>query len=884
MSQDGLHLSWLELKTPCNVVAMVGGHHSMDHDFLYMIVCYSSEKPRHADTRHTLPSMSATLSTLVPLLQTLVSDPESVIRQHLAFQLLPMSVVCMLEDIGPFQTSVETVLQRSHKKRYNETGYWAVCTTILGYLNTFITDVDVDVRRSASEALAGMALLLRPPEVASHIVRIPLAMISVPPKKATEALQEEYRITACNLLAELAGAAEAGKLDKSIIQTYVLPTILLLAKDPSFRIRRAAVQAMPRVVGGTSLETAKKDILPMFLGLSKDDMYRVRKSTGECLVDMSRSLMLLAPKRIKELRRTTLIPICLRLLQDANKFVRHGMMQFLGPFIASFYPYGSSLDDILPGGTSFESFVFENSGIGAQFFPHASSMVSRLNSSVNVTSSSPTPTPATLNAPEIMVSQLEKLQRALPTFLSSNRLSNLSLTAVVKHRREHPPDEQDLQAIKEQLLKHFCSLSTISTGEDNTDAEMRVYCAYSYPAVVLLLGKDNWEGELKECFLTLINPSHNKAETDDVVVPPLPVKRCLASSLHTVAHILGTDLAVSDVLPIFRQHFLSDTDDSVRLNVIRNFPFFLALLPMNLRIEMLATWSETMKGEDMLGAHKRSVTNPMLLNWRQRDFLARSLPDMLGLANATNIKEYLWPILQMLVLDTVCLVREDAEWSIPLLLRAYCTDNPNTMQMSLVDKKWCSSSCNEVIVWLRETILGIKIKPDDSCTRKSNFGQRQLYCRIVASVGLTLRFGDLSDEEQFMPMSGYSPYQKLSTPERQHLRRLLVQDLLPLALEMKDDRVTNVRLTLMKTLQLMPQDIKELAAVSDVLKQLENEVDTWESFNSGIENQQPKQLAPSKELATEQQGNIRDRIAAYERLAANDTDDPFRDDPFRHAV
>ena len=38
--------------------------------------------------------------------------------------------------------------------------------------------------------------------------------------------------------------------------------------------------------------------------------------------------------------------IAKNLLEDANKFVRYGMMQFLGPLIASFYPLdrGRSVD------------------------------------------------------------------------------------------------------------------------------------------------------------------------------------------------------------------------------------------------------------------------------------------------------------------------------------------------------------------------------------------------------------------------------------------------------------------------------------------------------------------------------------------------------------
>lgn len=58
-----------------------------------------------------------------------------------------------------------------------------------------------------------------------------------------------------------------------------------------------------------------------------------------------------------------------------------------------------------------------------------------------------------------------------------------------------------------------------------------------------------------------------------------------------------------------------------------------------------------------------------------------------------------------------------------------------------------------------------------------------------------------STREEMGGKGSYSSHQSLTAAERKHLRRFLVFDLLPLALEMKEDRVTNVRLTLMKTLQ-----------------------------------------------------------------------------------
>jgi hypothetical protein len=74
------------------------------------------------------------------------------------------------------------------------------------------------------------------------------------------------------------------------------------------------------------------------------------------------------------------------------------------------------------------------------------------------------------------------------------------------------------------------------------------------------------------------------------------------------------------------------------------------------------------------------------------------------------------------------------------------------------------------------------------------------------------------------------PYQLLTTAERKHLRRLLLYDILPPALAMKEDRVTNVRLTLMKTLRLLPEDLRALGSIAEVIHDLEVEIETWESF------------------------------------------------------
>jgi hypothetical protein len=838
----------------------------------------------------------ATQKVLIPGVEPLLQDGESVIRQHLAAQLLPLAITAMIIPV-PNRTSNDWIKDPTlMPKEYDTKGYKVVTSTIMNYLNTMLHDPELDVRRAAADSLSGLSLQIRPSDVATYCLPIPVRLASEKIKtnnsnapepgntktKRTDEEQrnEELRITAANLLAEMGGAAS----DYSNLQIHarawvrltVLPTILDLSTDPSFRIRRCAAQAMPRILGACELEDAVSLILPAFTRLSQDDIHRVRKSIGECLADMSRALVILSsaetdPNRLKELfehRRKTLLPIAERLIQDSHKMVRHGMMQFLGPFIASFYPYQfSSLQTLLPAVT--ESDGSNHLGIVAQFFPHATSMVSRLNSSQNATGTAPTPVHSSLDqlSPKPKT-DLYQLQRMLPTFIHASRMSSWSLQAVTTHRMLHPPDSQDLAAIVNTLLDYFVALAAVKTGDENTDAEMRVYCAYSFPAVVLLLGREHWDGAVRTCFHTLLNPRYPEVpahdvdgEDDDIEnEPPLPVKRCLASSLHTVAHILGGEIALIDIIGVLQKSFLNDSDDSVRLSTIRNFPSLVKLIPPAERTAPFLMWSELVQSEEMLGSisKKRSATNPTVLNWRQRDYLARSLSDLILVIDPILVHQHIWPILKILLQDAVDIVRDDALWAIPIMLQSYC---PETLKKwnHLNDAQRCKNisteSCTDVIGWIKETILRVPALSTKSKSSKApNFSERQAFCRICAAVGLALQFSETDspkteDDKLKDPVSVLSDkfksffhkekqvdetingaYQTLTVAEQKHLRRLLVEELLPTSLDLKDDRISNVRITLMKTLQIMPRDIRDNSTVKAVTLNLVEESETWTSF------------------------------------------------------
>ena len=967
--------------------------------------------------------MLDTQEVIVPLLSGLLSDAESVIRQHLAAQLLTIAIVCMLDPMlntppqhdnhnkknGNGNATITTnnnnntttttsdhlplMIQANEwvehpewTKVYDETGYAIVADILIGQvLRQLIRDVDVDVRRAAADALTGLALQIRGRDIGTVILPIPLQLAAdhkapTPPvtsagsgtsvvatqsNKKSEADQqaEEWRMTSANLLAELGGAvAEQAHLttspntmdhhDPSAAESWgamqLVPSVLEFTTDASFRVRRAAAQALPRILGAAPVDTVLQSLLPAFERLSQDELYRVRKSTGECLVDMSRSLVILAAsasqqyssttssqaRKLLEARRSILIPIADRLIQDEHKMVRQGMMQFLGPFMASFYPYfHSTLDGSLPA-TS-ESDGSNHMGIVAQFFPHATSMVSRLNSSQNAVTTAPTPV---LIDPvlEDRRLELERLQQALPGFLQASRQSAHALRAVRIHRHEHAPPNKDLEAIVNGLLDYFAALAIVQTGDENTDAEMRVYCAYSFPAVVLLLGAENWIGALKTCFLTLLNPSYadeDEEEDEDgddhhngdqneqqqgpkpatattTTEPPLPVKRCLASSLHTVAHVLGPEIAVNDILPVFTDYFLHDSDEAVRLNIIRGFPTFLGILPtVQHRSDLFLAWSRVMHGEDCLGAKKRSATNPLVLNWRQRNYLARSLPDLLPLLPPELIHAHIWPICQQLLFDSVSLVRDDILWAIPILFKVYTPESvaqkwPSSTITGTNSKKKSSTifsskaAVAEIVNWFKESVLKMGGGPNNNnnnsissanSSRKSlmgggtngagsgstvaNFSDRQLFCRLCGTIGLSLRLNEeirASGKKDLAAALGDSfaslffgsthssgmtsieeppldlPYQKLSTSEHKFLKKILEEQLLPLALAMKDDHIRNVRVTLLKVLQILPTDMRESPSVQAVLQPLQEEVLTWESF--GGEDEPP--LGPPAPPAT----------------------------------
>ncbi len=53
------------------------------------------------------------------------------------------------------------------------------------------------------------------------------------------------------------------------------------------------------------------------------------------------------------------------------------------------------------------------------------------------------------------------------------------------------------RAVNETILSQYCSLTTAPTGDVTVDVQLRHICAYSFPAVLQVIGKNRWK-ELRE--------------------------------------------------------------------------------------------------------------------------------------------------------------------------------------------------------------------------------------------------------------------------------------------------------------------------------------------------------------------------------------------------
>lgn len=201
------------------------------------------------------------------------------------------------------------------------------------------------------------------------------------------------------------------------------------------------------------------------------------------------------------------------------------------------------------------------------------------------------------------------------------------------------------EIVPQELINYYVSMADPEPCVD-MGAEIPHHCAFSFPAVTLTLGKENWH-YLKKAYQSLSSAKHWK------------VRRTLASSIHEIAMILGEELTATDLVPIY-DGFIKDLDE-VRIGVLKHLATFLQILKPADRCQYLPRLSDFLATDNEW-------------NWRFREELAKQLLDIVTLFSLNDVAQSIAPLSLQLLVDKVAAVRNVAlELVKKLDFCAYCT-------------------------------------------------------------------------------------------------------------------------------------------------------------------------------------------------------------------
>lgn len=214
-------------------------------------------------------------------------------------------------------------------------------------------------------------------------------------------------------------------------------------------------------------------------------------------------------------------------------------------------------------------------------------------------------------------------------------ICNLSMdksgVASSSFKKSDSKNEQDVQQIvPQELINQFVAMAD---SEQSTDTgEISHHCAFSFPAVTLTLGKENWP-YLRKAYQSLSTAKQWK------------VRRTLASSIHEIALILGEELTVTDLMPIY-DGFIKDLDE-VRIGVLKHLATFLKILKPTNRCQYLPRLGDFLATDNEW-------------NWRFREELAIQLLEAVTLFNPNDVAQSIAPLSLQLLVDKVAAVRSIA--------------------------------------------------------------------------------------------------------------------------------------------------------------------------------------------------------------------------------
>lgn len=235
-----------------------------------------------------------------------------------------------------------------------------------------------------------------------------------------------------------------------------------------------------------------------------------------------------------------------------------------------------------------------------------------------------------------------------------------------------PPSPATLMAQAGGSVQEMLRLSAAAELEANPpnffDEPARfLLCAFNLPALVLTLGREKWEEEVRDSYLLLA------AAADAKVV------RTLAASSGEIAKVVGPEHAARDVLPVWRAG-LVHPDAEVRLKAIEALEVLLGAVHAPERVGLLQTldaaWGGSTPPTATIAAAvstTSSIAPPSALSpspalaltpsrglrgFREREAIAKTLCAFVGLLGQQA--DLLAPLLHKALCDDVAAVREAA--------------------------------------------------------------------------------------------------------------------------------------------------------------------------------------------------------------------------------
>lgn len=245
------------------------------------------------ETAHDI-GYDATVHYLLPLVQSLSSDPEVLVRQ---------SLMQHFGDLAGF------LIQSDPEK-----GYEKVARSLLPLAKLLLSEKATDVRQSAMDAFVTLASHLRPGDCGDQVL-MPVISLS----QSND--DEEARSMAVQLLGHLAEA-----LGPELCQQFVGVQLEAFCEDQSFRVRKAAAAGFAEIARMLSLSDVQRRLVPAFEKLTKDPHWGVKKATAENLVQFAMTMP-------ASHRRESFEQMVNSLLNDTSRFVSCAMLQQLGYFI-----------------------------------------------------------------------------------------------------------------------------------------------------------------------------------------------------------------------------------------------------------------------------------------------------------------------------------------------------------------------------------------------------------------------------------------------------------------------------------------------------------------------------------------------------------------------